>query len=361
MVYQEIYNVQHGMAFGALMAAFPFMTGLSAGSFTLSTFAYVFGKKEYKAVSKYAVFMALILLGMAVTLLFIDMTQPSRSYYTMMLGNVTSMFSWSAFLVGGYMAASAIYAYSIFSHRDGMAKMMGIICIPLALAVHADTGFVFGLTKGMPIWHTSLMPFLFLISALTSGIALIVFMVITKDTLFTKKEENKIDRNLVYGLGNMLILLIAIEFFLDMSDVTTMIFAGAEEVEAVKLWLIGPFSFSFLVVQLGIGGIIPVLLLSLPKISRTYIGQWVAALFIIIGTLAMRLNVVLGGQTIPKTEAGIVPYTHAIGFVGYTVPQEIAVIVTLFILGTGAYAFCIAYVPEIIEKVDAKLFGKREA
>ena len=41
-----IYNVQHEEALGPMIALYFFMTGLSAGSFILSTLAYGFGIKK---------------------------------------------------------------------------------------------------------------------------------------------------------------------------------------------------------------------------------------------------------------------------------------------------------------------------
>jgi len=360
MVFQEIYNAHHGLIWGLLITSFPFFTGLSAGSFTLSTLAYVFGKKEYKSISKNAVLMAIVLLIMANMTIFADMTQPLRVMNGFLYPNLASMFSWASFIISAYMLVSIIYAYFIFTKNDKYAKIMGIVCIPIALGVHADTGFVFGLNKGMPLWHTALMPVLFVVSALTSGIALLAFVVILKETFFTKESDKKLDREVIFSIGNLLVFFLVLEFFLDIVDIVTMLYSGHDEFQAVMLWLGGPLSFSFLGIQIFLGGIIPLLLLSHPKASKTYLGQGLAAALVVIGTFAMRFNVVIGGQTIPKSEAGLVPYTSEIGYIGYTLIEEIALLTGIIVFGIIAYILALKYTPIIVAKIK-RFIGKNVA
>ena len=50
-----LYNVEHQEAAGILIAVYFYLTGISAGSFILSTLAYVFGQTRYKPIGKIAV------------------------------------------------------------------------------------------------------------------------------------------------------------------------------------------------------------------------------------------------------------------------------------------------------------------
>ena len=47
-----LYNVFPQETFGALIAVYFYLTGLSAGSFALSTLAYVFGFEKFKPIGK---------------------------------------------------------------------------------------------------------------------------------------------------------------------------------------------------------------------------------------------------------------------------------------------------------------------
>jgi Ni/Fe-hydrogenase subunit HybB-like protein len=136
-----------------------------------------------------------------------------------------------------------------------------------------------------------------------------------------------------------------------------MLYSAAEEYEAIMLWLNGPLSFSFLWIQIFIGGIVPLLLLSHPKTGKTYLGQGLAGALVVIGTFAMRFNVIVGGQMIPKSEAGLVPYTHEIGYIGYTLFEEILLLIGIIAFGTIAYILALKYTPKIVTLVDG-LIGK---
>ncbi|MCL4465410.1 MAG: polysulfide reductase NrfD [Chloroflexi bacterium] len=59
-----IYNVAHESPLGLPIAIYFYLTGLSAGSFTLSTLAYGFGLTQFKAIGKVGVVAAVLLLAL---------------------------------------------------------------------------------------------------------------------------------------------------------------------------------------------------------------------------------------------------------------------------------------------------------
>ncbi|HIH45035.1 MAG TPA: polysulfide reductase NrfD [Candidatus Methanoperedenaceae archaeon] len=354
---QEIYDIHPLMNWGLIIVSFPFFTGLSAGSFTLSTLAYVFGRKEYKVVSRHAVLMALVLLFLALLTLMADMTQPTRLLLGYIRPNMTSMFSWATFLVTGYAILSLIYAWFIFRKDDKRAKLLGMMCIPVALGVHADTGFVFGLNKGTPLWHTALMPMLFLVSALTSGIALLVFVTVIMDKF--KPKEKKIDPTLIFSMGNMVVFFLVTEAFLLISDVTTMLYSGTDERDAVMLWLTGPLMVTFLGIEVIAGIVIPLLLYTHPKTGKSLLGQAVASALVVIGTYAMRYNVIVGGQTIPKTGSGLVELGETVGFRVYSETADIMIVLGIMITGAIMFALAVKLFPIIVDFLSEKIYGTK--
>ena len=60
-------------------------------------------------------------------------------------------------------------------------KFITVIGIPSAFLLHGYVGFIFGSVKANPWWSSVLMPIVFLMSAIVSGIAMVIFlyMVIT--------------------------------------------------------------------------------------------------------------------------------------------------------------------------------------
>jgi len=68
-----IYNVHHEMPLGIPIAAYFYLTGLSAGSFIISTLAYGFGLVRFKPIGKIGVVMATLLLMAAPMILLVDL------------------------------------------------------------------------------------------------------------------------------------------------------------------------------------------------------------------------------------------------------------------------------------------------
>src|SRR3989304_811898 len=93
------YNVPHEAPLGIFIAIYFYMTGLSAGSFILSTLAYGFGMERFKPLGKVGVVMATLLLILAPLNLIADMEQPFRFWYLFLYLNPSSPITWGSFLL----------------------------------------------------------------------------------------------------------------------------------------------------------------------------------------------------------------------------------------------------------------------
>ncbi len=291
-----LYNTFPQETFGTLIAIYFYLTGLSAGSFVLSTMAYVFGMSKYKPIGKIGVILAALFLIMAPLALLIHVGQPFKSWHLFLYLNPTSPITFGSFLLTLYPINALIYGFFMFKGNMKMTKLFGTIGIPLAVFVHGYTGFILALGKARALWNTALMPFLFLVSAMVSGIALMVLISIIKDKFFSK--EKKINRELVFGLGNLLATMILIDLFLVLSDVLVLLVSHAEAQEVAHLLLRGKFSIYFIGIENVMGKVIPALLLLIPRL-RNLGTVTLASILVVIGIFFMRYVVVLGGEFLP--------------------------------------------------------------
>jgi formate-dependent nitrite reductase membrane component NrfD len=291
------YNVAHEAPLSILIAIYFYLTGLSAGSFILSTLAYGFGLERFKPLGKVGVVMAFLLLALAPLTLIADMGQPFRFWYLFLYLNPTSPITWGSFLLTLYPLNSLVYGYFMFKGDARLTRIFGLIGIPLAISVHGYTGFILGLGKARLLWNTALMPTLFLVSAMVSGIALMILVVMVKDRFFS--AERKVNREIISGLSQLLVVTILLDLFLVMSDVLVLLTSDAEAREAAILILRGSFSPYFLGIELGLGSLIPLLLLTIPFTQRRMPAVGLASALVMIGILAMRYVMVIGGQALP--------------------------------------------------------------
>jgi tetrathionate reductase subunit C len=293
---QVLYNINHQEAFGLFIAIYFYLTGLSAGSFILSTLSYGFGMEQYKPLGKVGVVLATVLLVIAPLFLLFHIGAPYRAWHLFVYLNWSSPITWGSFLLVLYPINCIIYGFFMFKNNLKLTRLFGFIGIPLAISVHGYTGFILAFGKARALWNTALMPILFLASAIVSGIALMILVCIIKGRYFSK--EKKIDRALIFSLARLLAWMIVFDLFLVASDLLVLSISHSEAQAVYQLLLGGNFSFLFIIVENVLGKIIPFILLVVPRF-RTMFTVTVASILVVIGIFFMRYVVVLAGEFIP--------------------------------------------------------------
>jgi len=190
-----------------------------------------------------------------------------------------------------------VYGYFMFRGDMKRTKIFGLIGIPLALMVHGYTGFILALGKARVLWNTAIMPPIFLVSAMVSGLAMMTLVVIIKDYVIQRKKEH--DPTLIYDLGKLLVASIVLDLILIGTDLTVLLTSHTEAYKAAVMLIKGSFSPLFLGVEIFLGSIIPLLLLLSPFTKRWIPGIAIASLLVMIGIFAMRCIMVIGGLSIP--------------------------------------------------------------
>jgi Ni/Fe-hydrogenase subunit HybB-like protein len=291
-----LYNIHLQETFGIYIAIYFYLTGLSAGSFIMSTLAYGFGLTQFKPLGKIGVVLATLLLVAAPMFLLLHVGQPLKTWHLFTYINLTSPISWGSFLLTLYPINCVVYGFFMFKGNMKLTKIFGLIGIPLAIMVHGYTGFILALAKARALWNTALMPILFLVSAMVSGIAMMILVCYIRDRFFTK--EKTINTSLLYSLGTILAGMIVFDLFLVLSDILVLLTAHTEAKEAADLLLYRNFSPFFIFIENLFGKIIPLTIIVTPRF-RSVRGLIIAAILVMIGIFFMRYVVVLGGEFIP--------------------------------------------------------------
>jgi len=192
-----------------MIVLYPYITGLVAGSFIISALYHVFGVKELRPVAKFALVSTFAFLCFATLPLMLHLGHPERAMNIMFTSNPSSAMAGFGFIYSAYFLLVLVELWITFrptlverANRPGplrplyKALALGIyqipedaqkldhkvmtvlaaIGIPTACLLHGYVGFIFGAIKANPWWSTSLMPVIFLLSAMVSGIALLVIL-----------------------------------------------------------------------------------------------------------------------------------------------------------------------------------------
>jgi len=273
-----------------------YLIGLSAGSLILSSLTYVFGKEEYRPISRMAVFLAIILIFGAMIGIALDLGRPEKSWRLFMffvLNNMRSMFAVNGILYGGYFLIGVVYLKAILAEKYKFVKMMGIIALFWAALVHMGTGAIFGFIATRPIFFSPIKPFEFLAAAMVSGLALLMIVMVAVFK-FTKR---KLNQDIIFSLSRLLLSLIIVLAVMVLVDKLTHIYMSDRE--AIVWLLTGPYSWVFWGLQVGLAYVLPILLLSHPQYSKTLKGVMVAAFSVVIGIFGERFALVIPGTAYP--------------------------------------------------------------
>jgi len=296
---QVLYNVSHDIPLGYYIAIYFYITGLHMGFYTTSVVATLLGKEEWKPIGKIGAVGALIVLAVAPIFLLIDLTQPFRFWHLFAYINPESSISWGTFFLTAYPPIGLIYAWCVLKGNYRAAKIWGLCGFPIAISVHGYTGFILALAKGRAFWNTPINPILFLVSAMVSGLALMIIIMKVRAHYVEQDTVHKAaDVQITNTLLTMMYLFLIVEIFLMACDVLVLANSRKDEYEMFQLLTQGSWSPLFLGVELTLGGLIPLFLLSVRRIRLHPAGQWVACSLILCGIMAMRIIIVVGGQSV---------------------------------------------------------------
>ena len=299
-----LYNVQHHMAIGVAIATYFFIVGLHAGCSIMSVTCTVIGKTEYKPVAKIGAIGVIFLFSIAPIFLILDLEQPFRFFYLLVRFNITSPITWGTFFLSSYPIFTTIYIFFLFKNNIPLAKIFGLISLPLAVGVHGYTGFILGMGKARVLWNTAIMPGYFLSSAMVSGIALMTILAIIRFYVISEKsspEEREADHNLIITITRVMAAFIAVNLFYVFSDIIIMYFHTEDAYEAVELVRLGRFSFLYMWIDNFLGNVVPLIVVFLPRIRKSLPILAIISLFALIGVFTMRYVLVIGGQYIPQS------------------------------------------------------------
>jgi len=300
-----LYNVPHEIPLTIVIASYFYMVGLHAGCSLLSIGATLTGKKQYKPIAKIGAIGVIILFSTAPILLIIDLGQPLRFWYLMARGNPTSPLTWGSFFLCSYPVTTTIYIVMLFKNNMKWAKIFGAISLPLAIGVHAYTGFVLSMGISRVTWSTSLMPIYFLSSAMVSGIALMTIIGIirhwSKNRLrnWEDDDEKQKDFGLLISLTRLAGVFMILNLFIVFTEQVNMHFESEEALEAAKMFMSGHLSKLYAVFDLGLGNLLPVLAMAVPGVNKNLKVWAVLMVFALIGVYIMRYTVTVGGQFLP--------------------------------------------------------------
>lgn len=278
----EYSNVPE-LAYDWMIAAYFFLGGLSAGTFLFSV-ATTYWKQEFRPLGKPAAILAPIILGVGMIILLVDLGQPTRAWRLFSTLNPTSVLSWAAWFLNVFVILNLLYAWGLIKNNPERAKKFAYMGVPFAILIASYTGLLLAQAPGRALWHSAMIPVVFLNGALASGVALGLVV----------STGRKCAGSLA-GVGKLLAYLVLLELGLIVVELIVLFNSGGEGAAAAASLLTGTYALPFLGIVVVVGTLIPAALLLRSKAPAV---QMVASVLVLVGIFTMRYVVVVGGQTI---------------------------------------------------------------
>jgi Ni/Fe-hydrogenase subunit HybB-like protein len=339
-----IYPNEVETQWAILIVVYPYITGIVAGAFILASLVKVFNVVEVQPIYRLALLTALAFMLVAPMPLQLHLGHPERAYEIYMTPQPTSAMAMFGFvylwylmgvllievwfeyrqqlilmanrftgLLGHLYRVLSLYSKDVspeaLAFDKKASKIVTIIGIPSAFLLHGYVGFIFGSVKANPWWGSVLMPIVFLMSAIVSGIAMVMFVYIVLSLV----RNEKLDMRCLDKVGLFLLVAIIVDFALEGLDYIHRLYQSEESIKILGQLVSAKLFTSLLILQVLLGMLLPLVILVLVRSKRfneefRKLLYFTSALLIQLGIFSMRWNVVIGGQLYSKSFRGLMGY-----------------------------------------------------
>jgi len=336
-----VYPNETDFAWSQLIVIYPYITGLVAGAFVVSAMHHVFNIKMFAPISRFALLTALCFMLFAPTPLLFHLGQPTRAFNAVITPHWTSAMAAFGYVAGFYLCLllleiwfafradmvamsrartgimGKVYGWLTLGSDDvseralaidhKVARILAMIGIPAACGLHGYVGFVFGSLKTREWWSSDLMPVIFLLSAVGSGVGLVIVLYV----IVSKFRKTPIIDETMRGLLYVMFAGVSIVMVIEGLELLEIFYKAREGVETVRELIEGPI-WAGMAIQWAMSifalSVTSALLLFDVHGKRLVTWLFLSGLAMMVGVLAMRWNVVIGGQELSKTMKGLLTF-----------------------------------------------------
>lgn len=279
------------VTWGLMIVIYLFTAGLSAGAMLTSNIALLRGGEEFERISRWGAYISPFPIAIGTGMLLLDLGSPFNFYQLFLTLQIKSPMSYGSWAILLFTGLSFIYFYLWLPEKvqilgrpkngerwkNRFSKFMPV----LALIVASYTGILLNAAK-RALWSTPLLPVLFFVSALSTGIAAVILLA----SLSRRHRARHGELNFLIRFDLILIvvegIIFAIMFILGRSS-------SLSEASAFRSLLGGEFAGIFWLFIVGLGLILP-FILELIELKGKIPVKWAVPI-----TLTSSFLVLMGG------------------------------------------------------------------
>ena len=298
--HEHVYNVSREVPWGLLISTYAFFAITSTGLCLLAAISHVFGGNKLAPLANRMVWISLITIVSAFVVIGMEIANPWRMLiYNVISPNITSNIWWMGTLYGMALGFILLEFWLILNQQYKLALFLGILGALAEVAANTCLGGVFATLAARPFWYGAQLPVYFLACAFLSGSAAAIIFTHFAYVIRSKRMEDCVFEG-VQAAGKVLLLmliLVSVSTFWKMAS----FYVGGSSAgrTAADALYTGPLSTNFWMLEVGVGLVAPILLLSLTRM-KSLMALTASGLMALVGMFIARLDMVTAGQIVPQ-------------------------------------------------------------
>ena len=326
--------------------SFDLFTGvvISSGGFLMAGTVYILGIKEFQPLLRPSILTAFIGYVMVSIALLVDLGQPLRIWYMMIHWNGTSVLLEIGICVMSYLTVLAIEFAPVVLERfpklHNIAHIIHKFIMPFViLGVVLSTLHQSSLgsllliqpAKLHPLWWTPILPIMFFTSAISVGLAMIIF----ESSLSSRYFQRGLETHLLEKLAKAIPVVLVIYAVLKFGELAV---AG----DLGYLFTSGIMSILFWA-EILIGVVTPIIWFSIKKNRTSPNGLLTGAIIVLLGMILNRFNVSWFAVKHPDPMFYLPTFMSNVSY--FPTLPEVAVSIGIFAAGILAFGLAAKYLP----------------
>ncbi len=312
-------NMNDYFAFGVWIVVDLAVIALGAGAFFTGFLTYLVGKKELKAIINAAVIIGFICYSGAILMLGIDIGQPIRGWFGFWHANVHSMLTEVMFCITTYLIVLIVEFVPLILENRQINKVPDLAFfahnLHTIMIVFAATGTFlsffhqgslggmfgvlyarpFAFRTGIVIWPWTF--FLFILSAIAAGPSFTTSIVMITEMVSGKKL---VSHDVKMLMGKISGGLLAAYVILKGADTLYWAFVNVPKAGLTpQSFYQAPYGTWLLFAELGIGGVLPAILLLSPQVRESYGMLFFSMLLACFGAVMNRFVMTIQSLAVP--------------------------------------------------------------
>ncbi|HNZ64393.1 MAG TPA: polysulfide reductase NrfD [Smithella sp.] len=308
---RHAYATSREVPVAILISTYIFFVVGSTGLCLVSSLGHVFGMESFLPLAKRCVYLSIITILSGFLVIGLEIENPFRmAVYNVISPNFSSNIWWMGTLYGFavvFLTIEFIFLFNEENHHK--AVIAGFLGVVTEIAANSNLGGVFAMMNGRPFWYGPYFPVYFILSALITGCAFIIFFFFLAHKAVNKEAFDDFTAKALQSVSKLTLLLLAIMMIFTLWKFLTTSVGSPGAVTALNILTDGSYSFNFWAIEVLGGMVIPFVLILAGK-ERNLTVMFIASALMIFSLFFTRMDMVVVGQLVPQYfELGVVEYS----------------------------------------------------